>query len=317
VKTIIFAAMILQIIQVKKILLSFLIIILTIQVKSQNQDSNYINYIQKYAGIAIKQQQLHRIPASIILAQGLLESRAGQSILVKEGNNHFGIKCHEWSGDKIYQDDDLKNECFRKYSQASESFEDHSFFLTSRPRYKELFNLPSGDYTSWAKGLKAAGYATDPDYAQKLINLIERYELNQYDKFNSEIAAKTEQVIIVNSEVSENKTREYYRSNHIKIIVANSTDTYSSLAKELNISEKRLRKYNDAGLDMTLHQGSIIYLANKKNKAACPNKIHVIEEGESFYSISQEYGIKLINLYRMNNLSFNESASVGQILRLR
>lgn len=302
---------------VKKFFISLILFIFTIQIQSQNQDSNYLIYIQKFAETAIRQQKLHGIPASIILAQGLLESRAGQSPLVTDGNNHFGIKCHEWTGEKIYQDDDTKNECFRKYSQASESFEDHSLFLSSRPRYKSLFDLPPGDYIGWANGLKAAGYATDPGYAQKLINLIERYQLNQYDSKYQVGEAKNEQEFLVQTETKSSSPRCFYKSNYIKIIIANDNDTYGSLAKELNISEKKLRKFNDAGPDMKLRRGNIVYLSNKKNKAACPNKIHVVEEGESLYSIAQVYGIKLISLYKLNGLSFTESASVGQILKLR
>ncbi len=138
-------------------------------------------YIQTYHKMAIRQQQRHKIPASIILAQGLLESGAGQSYLALAGNNHFGIKCKDWKGPCIRKDDDLKQEPFRKYVRAEESFEDHSRFLTERDHYKPLFKLKPTDYKAWAHGLKKCGYATDPQYAGKLIGLIEKYKLHSFD----------------------------------------------------------------------------------------------------------------------------------------
>ena len=153
----------------------FFILSICVASFGQSLDANYLAYIEKYHTIAIRQQKLHGIPASIILAQGLLESGAGRGRLAVEANNHFGIKCHDWTGDRIYHDDDERNECFRKYRHASESYEDHSLFLVNRSRYRNLFQLNPTDYVAWAHGLKAAGYATDPAYAQKLISLIERY----------------------------------------------------------------------------------------------------------------------------------------------
>ena len=138
-------------------------------------------YILNYASSAMEGMRKYKIPASITLAQGILESASGQGRLAVEANNHFGIKCHEWTGAKIYHDDDRSQECFRKYEQAASSYEDHSLFLTGRRRYAGLFDLSTDDYRGWAKGLKAAGYATDPRYPSKLIDLIERYELFKYD----------------------------------------------------------------------------------------------------------------------------------------
>lgn len=280
-------------------------------VNGQSLDNNYLSYIQKYHEIAVRQQKLHGIPASIILAQGLLESGAGKSILVTEGNNHFGIKCHDWTGGKMYHDDDTRNECFRKYRHAMESFEDHSLFLKNRPRYAFLFELAPTDYKGWAKGLKAAGYATDPGYAQKLINIIERYDLHNYDLEKAEIA-------LFSPEMSNQEgAHTIYKSNYIKLIVAGDSDTFSSIAAEMDISEKRLRTYNDVTPDAILKKGDIVYLSKKKRKAAYANRIHVVQPGETMYSISQVYGIRLINLYNLNNMPFTQGAYTGQILKLR
>ena len=149
---------------------------------AQQRNQAYVDYIQKYAHIAVSEQAKFGIPASITLAQGLLESGAGKSELALKSNNHFGIKCHTgWTGERTYHDDDAEQECFRKYKNVSESYDDHSLFLTSRPRYADLFSLKATDYKGWAHGLKKAGYATDPNYANKLIKIIEDYGLHQLD----------------------------------------------------------------------------------------------------------------------------------------
>lgn len=284
----------------------------------QSSDQNYIAYIEKFHQIAIRQQKAHGIPASIILAQGLLESAAGRSRLTVEANNHFGIKCHNWDGDKIYHDDDEKNECFRKYRHAEQSYEDHSQFLISRPRYQSLFQLKSSDYAGWAYGLKAAGYATDPGYAQKLISLIERYNLHQYDATKLCIfSSKEENSTTKEYQSAKVNTREVYKSNYIKMIVSTDSDSYASIAATFDISEKNIRKYNDVGEDAVLQKGSIVYLAKKKKRAALANPVHVVQPGETLYGISQVYGIQLISLYKLNNFAFNEGAQIGQIIKLR
>ena len=277
---------------------------------SQTLNPTYQAYIEKFHAIAIKQQKAHGIPASIILAQGLLESGAGRGILATEANNHFGIKCHDWTGKKIYKDDDEKNECFRKYRHAEESYEDHSLFLVNRPRYSSLFLLNPTDYVSWAHGLKAAGYATDPAYAQKLINLIERYSLHQYD-------IEKKGLFATKTDLQTQSERRIYKSNYLRIVVATENDTYASLAEELKISEKRLRKYNEVGTETQLKKGNIVYLSKKKKTAARANHIHVVQPGETLYGISQIYGIQLINLYKMNDIPFTQGAYIGQIIKLR
>lgn len=295
----------------------FIVISFVFASHGQSLDPNYLAYIEKYHEIAIRQQKLHGIPSSIILAQGLLESGAGRGRLATQANNHFGIKCHEWSGDRIFHDDDERNECFRKYRHASESYEDHSLFLVNRPRYKNLFQLNPTDYKAWAHGLKAAGYATDPAYAQKLISLIERYNLHEYDTSKKGLFASHEESQISVSASTVQHTREIHKSNYLRIVVATANDTYASLAKELKISERRLRRYNEVGTDAELRAGSIVYLSKKKKRAACSNRIHVVQPGETLYGISQIYGIQLISLYKLNDLSFEQGAYIGQILKLR
>ncbi|MEA4982164.1 MAG: glucosaminidase domain-containing protein [Paludibacter sp.] len=301
----------------KKFLLILLISVFVLNVTGQNLDQNYIAYIERFHTIAIKQQKIHRIPASIILAQGLLESSAGRSRLTIEANNHFGIKCHNWDGDKIYHDDDEKNECFRKYRHAEESYEDHSLFLTSRPRYQSLFQLKTTDYAGWAYGLKAAGYATDPGYAQKLISIIERYNLHQYDTHKGIFCSKEEHQNNKQDQPPPLNVREVYKLNYIKMIVATDADSYASIATEFNIPEKKLRKYNDVGEDAMIKKGNIVYLSMKKKRASRANPVHVVQPGETLYGISQTYGIQLISLYKINNLAFNQGAQIGQIIKLR
>ena len=182
-------------------------------------------YVHKYKAIAQYEMQKSGIPASITLAQGILESGAGNGDLTKRANNHFGIKCHNWTGEKVYHDDDKKGECFRKYNHPSESFKDHSNFLTSRGRYASLFQLDSKDYKGWAKGLRKAGYATDPRYPSKLISLIERYNLNNYDKVQGSI----------NSTVATTSNKYTIQKG----------DTLYSVSKKFNLSISDLMNLNN------------------------------------------------------------------------
>ena len=159
----------------------FILLYVGMPVSAQRRNTLYNKYIKEYAPLAIEQMDKYKIPASITLAQGLLESGAGRSVLARKSNNHFGIKCHGWPGGKVYHDDDEKGECFRAYRKVEDSYEDHSQFLKNGPRYAFLFKLKITDYKGWAKGLKKAGYATDRSYANRLITIIEDYELYKYD----------------------------------------------------------------------------------------------------------------------------------------
>lgn len=268
-------------------------------------------YIKKYCYIAMREMNDYGIPASITLAQGILESAAGTSRLAVQANNHFGIKCHnDWSGEKIYHDDDKNNECFRKYDRAEESFIDHSQFLKDRSRYSFLFELDKTDYKAWAKGLKQAGYATDPNYPKRLIELIERYDLHKYDQ--QSYTSKEENVATpVKQQVTKNESG-------LKHIYVQNGESYYTIAKKYNILFGLIYKYND--VDRKTRQpeeGSIIYLQKKKKKITWGDGIHVVEKGESMHDISQKYGIRLHSLYDLNNMSYESKPEVGQLLKLR
>jgi hypothetical protein len=314
----------------KNIKLTILILISffnTNLLNAQSRSRAYDDYIIKYAQFAIIQQKEYGIPASITLAQGLLESGAGLSELALESNNHFGIKCHDWVGDAVYHDDDAKSECFRKYKNVLESYEDHSQFLKSRKRYAFLFDLKNTDYENWAHGLKKAGYATDPTYAYKLISVIENYNLHQYDqgstKFGKNIAfgnnekGDAQQSRPSMGTINGNSEHLAYKSNGVKFVVSSPGDTWGSIADEFNTSEKRLRNYNDIGESDILQPGVQIYLHRKKMKAARGLNVHVVKPGETMYGISQNYAIRLEKLYIMNSIPFTEGPKVGQILKLR
>lgn len=208
------------------------------------------DYISNYSDIAQTEMRRYKIPASITLAQGILESSSGQGRLAVEGNNHFGIKCHDWTGDKIYHDDDKNQECFRKYKHAEESFEDHSVFLANRSRYAGLFNHDEDDYESWAKGLRAAGYATDRKYPEKLIAIIERFQLYKFDEKvlgTSKRESRKESKRVVDTD-SNSKTHEVVKG-----------DTMYSLAKRYNISVQELQRLNGMkNFDLKLGQKLII-----------------------------------------------------------
>ena len=203
-------------------------------------------YVAQYNGVAMSNMKTYGIPASIILAQGILESGAGQSDLAVKANNHFGIKCHDWKGDKVYKDDDSANECFRKYNQASESYRDHAMVLTGKPRYAKLFALPKGDYKAWAKGLREAGYATDPKYPEKLINYIETYNLSEYDnKVLGGKSKKEEPKILVQDDFGSEKGNLYE---------IQKGDTFYSVSKKFNLTVEELKQKNNL-TDNTLSIG--------------------------------------------------------------
>ena len=280
-------------------------------------------YINKYKDIAIFQMRTQGVPASIILAQGLLESDNGNSPLAVKANNHFGIKCHKsWNGATMYIDDDSKNECFRKYSNPQKSYNDHSDFLRGARRYSSLFDLEPTDYKGWAYGLKKAGYATNPHYAEMLIKIIEDNNLYIYDKgiaveVESPSKGMGDLVDIDHFVIDLNKHRKVYTRNRIKYIVVKKGDNYASLTKELELMPWQLAKYNEINRDSALKEGQEIYIQPKRCRAEVNHSTHVVEKGETMYSISQMYGIKLKSLYRKNRMKFGEQPEVGQVLQLR
>ncbi|MCK9202963.1 MAG: glucosaminidase domain-containing protein [Bacteroidales bacterium] len=284
-------------------------------------------YVQTYKEIAIQEMMEYHIPASVTLAQGIHESRAGQSPLAKEANNHFGIKCHkEWFGETYYEDDDRPNECFRKYENPFDSFRDHSFFLTQRDRYRDLFNLTITDYKGWATGLQKAGYATNPKYAESLIKIIETYSLYQFDNpLYAEALKKSDedfddpvtqpwlrrfQLYAVGPD-----NRKVFANNELQMTIARRSDNLSILSHDFYISEKRLMRYNDLTHSSALEPGQIVYLQPKRRKGAVAT--HQVTDGETLYRISQLYGIKLKMLYKRNGIPHGVEPSPGSILKLR
>ena len=276
-------------------------------------------YVEKYKEDAVQEMLSHGVPASITLAQGMLESGNGNSALASYANNHFGIKCHgEWTGETYVMDDDENNECFRKYNSVLESYDDHSQFLKSRDRYAFLFDLQITDYKGWANGLKTAGYATDPAYAARLIELIERHQLHELDKMTMVPVVKKEDGKKVKDapRLSSKKHLVVKLSNGRKYVVAREGESYSKIAGEFDISVNLLYKFNDRGIDDVLKKGDWVYIQPKKRSAA-KEKFHVVKYGESMHSISQKYGIKLKFLYKWNNFEPNTGVKTGQKIKLK
>ena len=241
-------------------------------------NQTFQNYFDKYKDIAIAEMLKYGIPASITLAQAVLESAAGQSELSQKGNNHFGIKCHGWDGRTVYHDDDFHGECFRAYDSVIESYEDHSRFLRNRPRYNSLFSLATTDYRGWAHGLKRAGYATNPAYAQRLIDIIELYKLYQYD-------------ILTGS--------------------SRPIDLSRAQNKKIGTTPRMDRS------QMVLSEGEFIWLKKKQHQAPQDrSRFHRVQNAESLYDISQSYGIQLRYLIAMNRDLAARGVKVGDQVRL-
>ncbi|MFL5753509.1 MAG: glucosaminidase domain-containing protein [Bacteroidia bacterium] len=271
------------------------------------------DYILRYKEDAVKEMLQHGVPASITLAQGMLESGNGNSPLAVYANNHFGIKCHtDWIGPTYTMDDDAKDECFRKYESVLNSYEDHSLFLKSRTRYSFLFDLPKNDYKGWASGLKDAGYATHPKYAEQLIELIEKHNLSQYDKIEnmSPIVSKGYSISKPKLEI-----RESLKFNHTRFVIAKPGDSFFKLASEFDLELEDLLGYNDLGKTDKLQAGQKIYVQRKRRKALEP--YHVVTKNETMKSISQLHGIRLYHLYKKNRMKPGDEPKAGDVLYLR
>jgi len=313
----------------KLLWLSLVFIFCNGQMIGQQSDYNTLvrNYIQRFSDVAVKEMMLYRIPASVTLAQGIIESNAGQSRLATEANNHFGIKCHkDWYGKTYYQDDDVPNECFRKYDIPEESFRDHSYILTQRNRYQVLFDLDVDDYRGWAKGLKSAGYATNPQYAELLIKTIENYGLYNYDNGNFQAAfgdslsggddlSRLEWISRFEVIGEGPNHRKLYVNNELKLTITKKGDYIEAIARDFDVGVNRLIRYNDLPKQPVITQGQIIYLEHKRRKAA--SKVHKVQSGETSYQLSQIYGIKLKLLQKRNNLLPGIEPVPGTILILR
>lgn len=273
------------------------------------------DYFETYKEIAIHEMERSGVPASITLAQGALESRDGNSRLARNGNNHFGIKCHnDWKGKKIFEDDDSRNECFRNYKSVEDSYRDHSDYLRTKTRYAFLFDLNLTDYKGWARGLKKAGYATSPTYAESLIKIIEENNLAIYDRMTAAHLKAPERA---RRSGVESTSRPILERNRVKYILARKGDTFDGITDELGKLSWELPQYNDVRNPDTLAQGQIIYIQPKRNKAEAGKNTHMVKEGETIYMISQLYAIKLERLYLMNEMNPGTRPSVGTTLQLR
>lgn len=345
---------------------------------SGSTQSYVTDYLNKYNALAVSEMKRTGIPASITLAQGMLESNYGRSTLAVKGNNHFGIKCHNnWRGARIYHDDNRRGECFRAYPSAEASYHDHSEFLVNGSRYRDLFSLSRTDYRGWAHGLKKAGYATDPKYAQLLIRKIDEYGLHDYDtgrkkagepvqqvseagrvvadpgtagtvpatvpgEVPAAVSARTTASATTQKEgdtavtqkappaaqtpkeeeapikvISLGSTRKIEENNNVEYILAGEGDTYESLAEKYQLLSWEITRYNDLAPDSPLQPGQVIYLQPKRTKAAQGFAMHTVTQGETMYSISQKYAIRLSSLYKMNVMTEGSECRPGQKLRIR
>jgi LysM repeat protein len=330
----------------KKPLVSLVFLLSGLCIYSQ-QKMSVADYIAKYQNMALREMKLYKIPASITLAQGLLESGNGNSELARNANNHFGIKCKaEWKGDKYYYDDDEKHECFRKYKSDTASYRDHSLFLTLREYYKTLFTLDICDYKGWAYGLKKAGYATEPLYAEMLIKLIEENLLYNFDCPDQIIKKDTAMITMVKpnevrqvsvSDSGKNhgmkinpqtnneddfgditltgNSRKIFTNNGVKYIKARKKDSFEKIANDFSLTANDIMRYNDIKQKHAIQEGEMVYIEAKKKKAA--NEFHIVGVGETLHSIAQSYGVQVRELYAKNHLKPDSELKTGQKIWLK
>lgn len=316
----------------KKYSISVFIILLSCTLSAQVTTKELADaYIKNYSAAAVREMQRSKVPASITLAQGMLESDYSRSKLAKESKNHFGIKCgKDWIGDKVYHDDDIKDDCFRKYNSVEESYADHSDFLSKRERYASLFELKKTDFKGWAHGLKKAGYATDPNYATRLIKIIEDNNLARFDTETSGVILKQ------TTKDSSKGVKKYPKkggdkyeidpffshnieyNNGVKYINIKDGDTYTRISREFGLKSWELAKYNDLPtLETSDDLPAYLYISAKKGKAHPNHQTHLVKKGETLVSISNKYGIKLNKLLSYNELQKSSVLKEGTKLRLR
>lgn len=302
-------------------------------------------YVDKYKSIATLHMERYGIPASIIMAQGILESGSGNSLLALNSNNHFGIKCKSnWKGKSVRHDDDEKQECFRAYDTVEQSYRDHADFLDTQPRYNSLFSLSSSDYKGWAHGLKAAGYATAPDYAHRLIKIIEDDKLYLLDKDNGESlyanrnsskSEKYDKIFIDGSSVSNiqassaidpdnyrvtinaHKGYNIYVSNGINYILAKESDTFEKIGEIFSISSHNLRKFNDLDKKAQPLDKEVVYIEKKKRRWYGVDRFHIARKGDTAFAIGQKYGISTRSVERLNRLRKRDVILEGAKMRIK
>lgn len=298
-------------------------IVVSLQAQSQPSEPRMskIDYIETYKDQAIREMHASGVPASITLAQGMLESDYGNSPLAKYARNHFGIKCHKgWEGPTFIQDDDEANECFRKYFSVYDSYKDHSEFLRTRDRYAFLFDLKTTDYKGWARGLKKAGYATNPRYPELLIKIIEENELAQYDKSKKLPDQVPVEEVIPTKEMASAPNALAVRTikvsdNNIKYVIASAGDTPNSIAERHSMGKWQIVQYNDLKKTSRLAPGEVIYLQPKRRNAK--KSFHTVQPGETLWHVSQKYGVKMKRLIKINDLTKEGVINSGQKLKLR
>ncbi len=295
-------------------------------------------FADKFKDLAVGEMKRTGIPASITLAQAMIESDYGRSSLAREANNYFGIKCHDnWTGPTIKHNDDKRNECFRKYSKPEESFYDHSDFLKSVPRYKFLFDIGTTDYKAWARGLRKAGYATNPDYANMLIKNIEDNNLWYFDRdYKASSRPSTpavnvkvpDTVPVIDTSVKQispsfsnsaviARVPRIMENNRIKYIIVKDGETREKLEKDLQLLRWELAKYNELKSDFQIVTGQLLYLQPKRDKAEPGKEYYITAGGDTMYLISQRFGIKLKSLYEMNRMNPDEETQEGRKIWLR
>ena len=312
----------------KRVLIAFALALLCLCGAGAGDTTPQQRYVEKYAPMAVREMLRSGVPASITLAQGMLESGNGESKLATKGKNHFGIKCHKgWTGKSMKVDDDARGECFRVYDSVEESYRDHSDFLRYRDRYKFLFDLDRTDYKGWAYGLKKAGYATDPSYAAKLIRYIEENNLSRFDVLKEVEAEemplpphRIEAPVLTMSDEEFHfpLTRELYSVNGVPFVYSLEGETYKSIAKHYHLFHREILRFNDLKRDVPLAPGTVVYLAHKKNHSPKGLDKYIVEEdGEDFHAICQRFALKEKAVLKMNGLSKAPSLREGDELKLR
>lgn len=335
-----------------RLIIASTIVLLGLAEKGRAQQSETItNYIYNYKELAIAEMKRTGVPAAITLAQGIHESGAGKSELANKSNNHFGIKCKtNWTGDKVYHDDDARGECFRKYAEVVQSYKDHSDFLRNGQRYAFLFELDPEDYTGWANGLKKAGYATNPKYPQVLIRLIEEYGLQEYtmlaigkvpDAMSPDddvviqspaekpaeqkvaIAAVQKPIEQATTTVVNNAPQSpalsypkgYFSINDTKVVFVNKGTSFFAVASEYKIDLARLFEFNDMPTAEEAPKDMLVYLQRKRKTGN--DEYHTVQPGETLHDIAQQQGIRLESLRELNWLATHEVPSPGVVLSLK
>ncbi len=314
-----------------RLIILFLVVASQLSAQAPARKYSSQDYIDQFKDLAIKEMERVRIPASITMAQAILESGNGNSDLAKRSNNHFGIKCHgDWKGKTVYHDDDSRGECFRKYKTVYESYIDHSDFLVTKQRYAFLFDLKVTDYKGWAHGLKKAGYATDPKYPKRLIDIIERHQLYELDKGTLSAKESTPKVKEPsprpsnasssgkdNFEINPYTTHSVEYNNGIQYVNIEEGDSFESISQEFGLRSWEIFHYNDLESNADIAQYSKLYVQRKKGKAHRSHSVHTVKEGETLHYISQKYGMKLKKLLRFNNLKRGDKVQAGDQLFLR